>query len=142
MNAILSAAIEGILKPVLDLIPNANERSRAKEAAERQLLDMVAKAASEQAETNKIEAAHKSLFVAGWRPFIGWVCGSAFAYHYIVQPFATTIASVVSQWVELPFDVTQLPSLDMDTLLTVLLGMLGLGGLRTLEKVKGCAREK
>jgi hypothetical protein len=140
--AILSTAIEGILKPLLDLIPNANERARAKEAAEKSLLDMIAKSASEQAEINKQEAAHKSLFVAGWRPFIGWVCGSAFVYHYVLQPFAVTIASVVAQYAEIPFDVTQLPSLEMDTLMTVLLGMLGLGGLRTMEKIKGCAREK
>lgn len=84
-----------------------------------------------QLKINLEEAKHASRFVAGWRPFIGWVCGSGLAYHIIFQPLiAFSIAA--TKWQSPP-----LPEFDTGTLLTVLLGMLGLGGLRTYEKVKG-----
>ena len=88
-----------------------------------------------QLEINKEEAKHASLFVAGWRPAIGWICGAAFAYHYVLQPsimFAIAVKGTV---------LPPLPVFDMDSLLTVLLGMLGLGGLRTFEKYKEISRE-
>jgi len=82
-----------------------------------------------QTDINKIEAASPDIFVAGWRPFIGWVCGFAFAYHFIVQPLlAFGIANAGGE--------VKLPTFDMDALSTVLMGMLGLGGLRTIEKIK------
>ena len=83
-----------------------------------------------QLEINKAEAASGSLFKGGWRPFIGWVCGFAFAYHFVLQPlivFGVTAAGV---------DMPELPSFDMGSLLTVMMGMLGLGGLRSVEKLK------
>jgi hypothetical protein len=80
-----------------------------------------------QIEVNKIEAAHKSLFIAGWRPFIGWVCGVAMGFNYLVVPVAAI-------WL----DITPL---DTAVMFPVLLGLLGLGGLRTAEKVKRVARE-
>jgi hypothetical protein len=89
-----------------------------------------------QLEINKAEAAHKSLFVAGWRPFVGWTCGVALAWHFVGQPlvvFGITVAGV---------ETPELPVFEMESLLTVLLGMLGLGGLRTFEKTKNIAREK
>jgi hypothetical protein len=85
-----------------------------------------------QMEINKVEAANSSVFVAGWRPFIGWICGAAFAYKFVLAPavaFALTAAG---------HPVT-LPVLDFTEMSTVLLGMLGIGGLRTIEKVKGVA---
>lgn len=86
-----------------------------------------------QTEINKIEANHPDLFVSGWRPFIGWVCGVAFAYHFILQPLlAFAIANAGGE--------VRLPGFDMDALSTVLMGMLGLGGLRTIEKIRGNAR--
>lgn len=84
-----------------------------------------------QLEVNKTEAAHDSIFVAGWRPFIGWVCGAAFAYTFVLQPFAVFLV-VTAKWSAPP-----LPSLDMMPMLTVLGGMLGLGAMRSYEKVKG-----
>tara|TARA_R110000822_G_scaffold75807_19_gene182433 strand:+ start:103 stop:504 length:402 start_codon:yes stop_codon:yes gene_type:complete len=83
-----------------------------------------------QLEINKAEAASGSLFKGGWRPFIGWVCGFAFAYHFVLQPlivFGVTAAGV---------DMPALPEFDMGSLLTVMMGMLGLGGLRSVEKLK------
>lgn len=82
-----------------------------------------------QMEINKVEAASESLFVSGWRPAIGWICGAAFAFKFIGGP---TIF-VVSQWTGYP---VTLPNFDFTEMSTILLGMLGLGGLRTVEKVK------
>tara|TARA_R100001163_G_scaffold64436_1_gene58674 strand:- start:2337 stop:2735 length:399 start_codon:yes stop_codon:yes gene_type:complete len=88
-----------------------------------------------QIEVNKQEAAHQSLFVAGWRPFVGWVCGIALAYHFVLAPFLLFVFSVYGLEQELPeFDFSQLS--------TILMGMLGLGGLRTYEKMKKVSREK
>ena len=84
-----------------------------------------------QIEVNKAEAASGSVFKGGWRPFIGWVCGGAFAYHFVLQP--VIVFAVLTAGVELP----PLPKFDMTSLMTVLMGMLGLGGLRTYEKKQG-----
>jgi hypothetical protein len=83
-----------------------------------------------QLEINKAEAASGSIFKGGWRPFIGWVCGVAFAYHFVLQPlivFGVTAAGV---------DIPELPEFDMGSLMTVMMGMLGLGGMRSIEKLK------
>lgn len=82
-----------------------------------------------QSEINKIEAQSSNLFIAGWRPFIGWVCGLAFAWQFVGGPFLTFALTSLAADVKPPY-------LDMADLLPVLLGMLGLGGLRTFEKVK------
>lgn len=88
-----------------------------------------------QIELNKQEAAHKSMFVAGWRPFVGWVCGFALAYHFILSPILTFILTISG--------VTQeLPTFDFSQLSTILMGMLGLGGLRSYEKMKNVSREE
>jgi len=82
-----------------------------------------------QLDVNKTEAAHKSLFVAGWRPFIGWVCGVSMAFNFIGVPIGVA------------FGLTLVP-LELTVMMPVLMGMLGLGGLRTYEKVKKVSREK
>ena len=83
-----------------------------------------------QLEINKAEASHRSIFVAGWRPFLGWCLSFAMAWHFVLAPMAIFIAGWVGA------DIPELPKFDMDSLMTVLLGMLGLGGLRTVEKLK------
>ena len=88
-----------------------------------------------QIQLNKQEAAHKNIFVAGWRPFVGWTCGVALAYHFILEPVIVFVLALYN------IQLT-LPQFDMASLLTVLMGMLGLGGLRTYEKMKGVSREK
>lgn len=84
-----------------------------------------------QMEINKVEASNPSLFVSGWRPFVGWVCGFSLVYSFIGQP--------ILAWASLNFSFAAPPTLDLGTLLTVLGGMLGLGSLRTFEKVNGVA---
>lgn len=118
-----------ILGNVLErVIPDKNARAAAKEELERAgqagELDLLIG----QLEINKVEAAHKSIFVAGWRPFIGWVCGAGLAYNVILHPF-------LSIWLELP-------PVNEGLLYPVLTGMLGMGALRTYEKTKRVAREK
>lgn len=76
-----------------------------------------------QIEVNKIEAASGSVFVAGWRPAVGWVGAASLAYTYILQPF-------IGIW-------TKVPEIDAGDLTTILLAMLGIGGMRTFEKYKG-----
>jgi len=95
-------------------------------------LDADLKLATGQMEVNKVEAASTSLFVAGWRPAIGWICGAAFAFKFVVGPSAVVLMAMAGHPITLPeFDFTEMS--------TILLGMLGLGGLRTVEKVKGVA---
>lgn len=130
------ALIPAISNLLDKIIPDPEAREKAKIEllkADRELdieeLRLALSADQMQADVNKQEAENPNLFVAGWRPFIGWVCGVAFAYHFIVQPLlAFAIANSGGS--------VQLPNFDMQTLSTVLMGMLGLGGLRTLEKLK------
>lgn len=86
-----------------------------------------------QLQVNQAEASNPSLFVAGWRPFIGWVCGAALVYHYIVRPMLPWLLAMFGN------PVQPIPPLDMGDLITILLGMLGLGSLRTYEKKQGVA---
>lgn len=129
-----------VIEKLIDRIPDPSARAKAQEEIERMLVEAATKGMEGQIEVNKAEAQHHSIFVAGWRPFIGWVCGVAFAYSFVLQPMGATIASVVGQFADIQIDVSQLPTLDMGPLMTVLTGMLGLGTLRTYEKLKGVAR--
>ena len=90
-----------------------------------QLAEMTA-----QTDINKVEAANSSLFVSGWRPACGWICALALGYQYLLRPLGGTIASVLG--VAIP----AMPGLD-DNLWQLLMGMLGMGGLRTFEKIQG-----
>lgn len=86
-----------------------------------------------QLEINKVEAANPSVFVSGWRPFIGWVCGAACAWNWI----GLSIAKALAIYFDHPFPMS--PA-DLSEMMPVLIGMLGLGGLRTMEKIQGVAR--
>ena len=133
MLDLLVGPVTGLLDK---FIPDADERDRlAHEIAtlsERHAQEL----AKGQLEINKTEAAHKSMFVAGWRPFVGWTCSIALCWHFVVS--AVVIFGAAYAGVALP----ELPVFDMSSLMTVLLGMLGLGGLRTYEKTKGVARKQ
>ena len=95
------------------------EAIKGKELDPNQLLEI-------QTKINELEAQHRTVFVAGWRPFIGWVCGVALAYNFVLRDLFI--------WAIKPESIP--PALQMEHLMTVLLGMLGLGGLRTFEKIK------
>lgn len=134
MNPLVAALIEPVTGLLEKVIPDVDKR--------RELAHEIATLAEKQAHEqivaqinlNKQEAAHNSLFVAGWRPFTGWTCGVALAFNFVVAPLA-------GPFIEFHTTV-KLEPLDLDVMLPVLLGMLGLGGMRSYEKRNGVAREK
>ncbi len=103
--------------------------------AELEMMKWSQRLAEGQLDVNRIEAAHRSVWVAGWRPAVGWVCAAALGYAYIVRDLIAYGAAIAG--VELAHP---LPELELGGLMPLLLGMLGLGGLRTYEKFKGVAR--
>ena len=105
------------------------ELMKAERAQDLEEFKLALSADQMQADINKQEAASDNLFVSGWRPFIGWVCGVAFAYHFVLQPLLAFIIANCGYTVSLP-------QFRMEELSTVLMGMLGLGGLRTIEKIR------
>lgn len=117
--------VAGIIEKVVDKIDDFTlDKSEKAE-----LIQEINKA---QIEVNKVEANSNSLFVSGWRPFVGWTCGVALCYHFVLQPFLTFVLYSFGHQIILP-------TFDMGTLTTILMGMLGLGGLRSYEKVKKSA---
>tara|TARA_Y100000114_G_scaffold75900_1_gene69614 strand:- start:1466 stop:1861 length:396 start_codon:yes stop_codon:yes gene_type:complete len=131
MIAALIPAVSGILDK---FVPDADTKNKLAH----EIATMSEKHAQEallaQLEINKAEAASGSLFKGGWRPAVGWVCAIAFAYHFILKDliiFGATFAGA---------DLPEMPEFDMGTLLTVLGGMLGIGGLRTYEKKSGLTK--
>ncbi len=125
----------GPLSKVLDLIPNKNERARAEEEFRSALLSFAAQQNLQQMEINKQEAQHASLFVAGWRPAVGWACCFALAWQYVLQPMLTWLLAIIGSYTG--HTLPELPTLDTGEMITVLMGLLGLAGYRTFEKVKG-----
>jgi hypothetical protein len=101
---------------------------------ELEFLDADVKVALGQMEINKEEAKSGSLFVAGWRPAVGWICAVALSYQFVVRPLLA--------WYSLIVTIPVPPELDVATLMTLLFGMLGMGGMRMYEKGKGVARDK
>lgn len=129
-----SAPVFSLVQDIIDKIfPDKIAQAKEREDFLLQVQSMDAKIAEGQMAVNQAEAANSSTFVAGWRPFIGWVCGVAFAYKFVIQPFLifTLVASGST------FDYHKLPNLDWSDMATVLFGLLGLGGFRSIEKVKG-----
>jgi len=134
-------AILDIGSRVIDrLWPNPAEAAAAKlelfkmqQTGELAVLAADTELAKGQIKINETEAASSSLFIGGWRPFVGWACGGAFAWNWIGLPIARLIGVLVDHPVVLA-------QADMTEMLPVLLGMLGLGGMRSWEKSKGVAR--
>lgn len=104
--------IAEVVKDLIQLFPTAEQRA----AAANKIQDAQAAIAAQQSATNTAEASNTSLFVSGWRPFIGWVCGAGFLYS-VIQP------------------IIGMPSVDMGNIIAILGGMLGLGTMRTVEKL-------
>ena len=124
--------VNALIGPVSGLLDKFIEDKDQKAALAHEIATMSERHSHEalkgQLEINKVEAAHKSLFVAGWRPAIGWVCMLGLLYN-------TIIANVLSIWVEVP-------EVDTTLLVPVMMGMLGLGAMRSYEKVNHVSREK
>lgn len=129
MIPLLETAIGSLVSGIINkFFPNKSEEEKQKIAAELQQMTLESDLAKMQLEINKTEAASDDRFVSGWRPFIGWVCGVAFAWQYIGIPIITCISTLAG----VPIN---LPHFDMEGLMPVLIGLLGLAGYRTIEKV-------
>ena len=130
----IQSLIPSLLPAVTDVIgrflpEDKEKRAAAEREIEKQLATHLAKIDLAQLEINKQEATHRNIFVAGWRPFIGWSCGIAMCYAYIIQPITIFVLAQTG-------NLVSLPTLDLSEMMPVLLGMLGLGGLRSFEKYK------
>ena len=134
MIGLISAVLPSVMKVAGRFLPEDKEaRAKAEREIEAQLTTHLAKIDLAQLDINKTEAAHRSTFVAGWRPFIGWACGVALCWSYVFMPITQFIMAQTGYLVELP-------AMDMSEMMPVLMGMLGLGGLRSFEKYKGVSK--
>jgi hypothetical protein len=123
-------AIAAALRVLDKFVPDPE----AKAKAESELRSSLQAWDKSQTDVNAVEAANPNLFVSGWRPFIGWVCGLALAYQYVAAPLLMWVATSLHIAMAAP------PKLD-GMLWELVFALLGMGGLRTLEKVKGVARK-
>ena len=130
--------LNSLIGPATQILDKFVEDKDQKAKLAHELATMADKLAHEQnlaqMAINKEEAASGSLFKGGWRPCVGWICAIAFAYHFIVKDLIIFGASFAGA------DLPELPEFEMGPLLTVLGGMLGIGGLRSYEKTKGLTK--
>jgi phenylpyruvate tautomerase PptA (4-oxalocrotonate tautomerase family) len=127
-----------LVDPVSNILDKVVEDKDQKAKLAHEIATMAERHAQElargQIEINKEEAKSRNIFIAGWRPFVGWTCGLALFWHFLGLP----VTLFITGWFDLQHP--PLPEFDMQSLMTVLLGMLGLGGMRTFEKFKGVTK--
>ena len=134
LGKLFGGGIVSAAEGVAGIVDKFVETDDEKKAAELIKAKLMMKPSLAQIELNKIEASHRSIFVAGWRPFIGWICGWALAWHFILHDALAWVA--INYWPD-----SRVPDLvGTEALVTVLLSMLGLGALRTAEKIGGRAK--
>jgi hypothetical protein len=120
---------------MLSLIPDPNARARAETEYRQALLRAMVSESADNREINKAEASHRSIFVAGWRPFFGWMGGFLILYAYFLRPLLVWALLTLA-----PGEADKLPEFPMDYVWELIFGMLGIGGLRTIEKTRGVAK--
>ena len=134
----LIAAITPILSSIFGMvdkvIPDKNAATKMKHEIQTQMLGLQGQLQNGQIEINKIEAAHRSIFVAGWRPFLGWVSGVALFWHFMGYDLASWIIVISGS------DIVAPALGGTENLMEIVLAMLGLAGFRTFEKFKGVAK--
>lgn len=137
----LGAVFEFGSKIIDKIFPDKTEAEKIKLSmyemqmkGELQELNNIFLLAVEQAKINSVEAASSSVWVSGWRPFIGWICGSALAYNYILMPLTVYIAAMINP------EAPPMPALDSGELVTLLFGMLGIGAMRSYDKQKDASQ--
>ena len=127
-----------LVEPVSNILDKVVEDKDQKAKLAHEIATMAERHAQElargQIEINKEEAKSRNIFIAGWRPFVGWTCGLALFWHFLGLP----VTLFITGWFNLQHP--PLPEFDMNSLMTVLLGMLGLGGMRSFEKFKGLTK--
>lgn len=130
----LAAVLTPAIGTLIDrLIPDKHEAEKAKAEMEVKLVEAANQVNLEQIKTNQLEAGHRSIFVAGWRPFIGWTCGAGFAWAFVGQPLAVWVLALSGSTISLP-------DLDTAPLLEMAFAMLGLAGMRSWEKSRGLTK--
>jgi hypothetical protein len=131
--------IDQLIGPITGLLDKFIEDKDQKARLAHDVATMAQKHAQElakaQLEVNRVEAAHKSMFVAGWRPSVGWVCCAGLGSNYLFIPMANFVLVISGSTVTVP-------TLDLSGMMPVLMGMLGLGAMRSYEKVNNVAREQ
>lgn len=133
MNPLVLGSVLEIGKSLIDRwMPDPEKKREAEMELVRMAADGELKQVIAQLEINAREATHPSIWVAGWRPFFGWAGGAGFVYATIAQPLLAWVASIKGWPVP--------PALNLDLLWVVVTGMLGIGGLRSIEKVKGATK--
>lgn len=141
MNPLLLGGLFDLASKVFDKIfPDPKQAAEAKlkmfelqQQGELAVLQAETALATGQMEINKVEAASDSFFKSGWRPATGWICVFGLFYQFVFLPFATFLLAL--------YEVRAvMPAMDLNTLMTLLFGLLGLGGYRTIEKIKGATK--
>lgn len=130
--ALLPTLLPAITEVLDRVVPDQAAAAKAKLEMEAKLLEAATAQASQQAAINQAEAGHTSIFVSGWRPFIGWVCGAGLAWAFLLAPILGWLLPATGV-------VATLPVLQMEYLLELVVAMLGLGALRSFEKMRGVA---
>lgn len=134
---ILTAAVPTLIDAIADLFPDTKSKASAEAKLTAAIAEYGHQQAQAQMEVNKVEAAHVSTFVAGWRPALMWICASCIFYTWWVYPWMIFFAAI--HW---PEYVDKIPQPPNDELWVLVFGAMGLGGMRTFEKVKGVAKGK
>ena len=137
MAPLIAPVVNTVLEVINKLVPDKQKAAEMQLEATRMILENEGRVlaadsaiATGQIDVNRQEAASESLFVSGWRPAIGWVCAAAFGGQFLVAPLTQYVLILLGK------PVPPMPQMEWDTLMPVLLGILGLGGFRTYEKVK------
>jgi len=133
LSKILGSGISDAVSSVANVVDQFMETPDEKRSAEIVMRKLQLKPDEFQVGINKIQAAHRSLFIAGPRPFMMWVCGFGFACHFIIFPIAEWIATLTGNPVPMP-------DIDTGALISIAMALLGLGGLRSWEKSRGLTK--
>ena len=137
LTEIFAGGAAGILKGVKDVVSSFKgdplEMAKIEAAFAKAEMDLTLGLSQAQTKINEIEAASQDKFVSRWRPAIGWICGAAYAWDFVLQPLLIFVLSASGA----PIELISLPKLDISELSLVLAGMLGLGAMRTFEKYNG-----
>ena len=131
-------AVTGTIEGIANVFDKFIETADEKKAAKILMAKMAQKPAELQVELNKIGSAHRSIFVAGWRPYIGWILGTSLGFYYLPQFLMAAIL-----WSRMCWNAQEIipyPITDIKGLLELIMGMLGLAGLRTIEKFGGISK--
>jgi hypothetical protein len=134
MVSLLTALLPRAMDIIDQVIPDKDAAQKAKVAMEKTLIEATVATNLAQIETNKVEAQHRSIFVAGWRPMIGWACAIGITWMAIGEPLANYMMALGG------YDTSLLPKMPHDILVELTFALLGMSSLRTFEKLKGVSK--